>query len=171
MSDEKKEFEALFRDMYPKLYYAAMQIVKDEEACRDIIGDSFEQLWTHRTKVEATKRSAFLYRIIHNKCIDYIRKQTARNKYIEFYNILYGTKAEDLEHSWEENERQIQAMYHVIEAMTPQTQLILKSCYFKGMKYREVAEELNISISAVRKHIVQALKLLRSSLAIPDNDS
>lgn len=85
--------------------------------------------------------------------------------------MLYGTKAEDLEHSWQENEQRIEAMYHVIETMTPQTQLILKSCYFKGMKYREVAEELNISISAVRKHIVQALKLLRSSLAIPGDDS
>ena len=161
----------MFRDIYPKLYYAAMQIVKEEEVCRDIISDSFERLWTRREEIEVAKRPAFLYRIIHNKCIDYIRKKTARNKYIEFYNMLYGTKAEDLEHSWQENEQRIEAMYHVIETMTPQTQLILKSCYFKGMKYREVAEELNISISAVRKHIVQALKLLRSSLAIPGDDS
>lgn len=170
MNNEKKEFEALFRNMYPKLYYAALQIVKDEEACRDIISDSFEQLWVRRTEVEPSKHPAFLYRIIHNKCIDYIRKKTARNKYIEFYNLLYGTTAEDLEQSWKENEERIEAMHQVIETMTPQTQRILKSCYFKGMKYREVAEELNISTSAVRKHIVQALRHLRSSLAIPDDD-
>lgn len=171
MSNEKKEFEALFRDMYPKLYYAAMKLVKEEETCRDLINDSFEQLWVHRADIEPNKRLAFLYRLIHNKCIDYIRKKTARNKYIEFYNMLYGNKTEDIEHTWEENEQRIEAMYHVIEKMTPQTQKILKSCYFMGMKYREVAEELGISTSAVRKHIVQALKLLRSSLAIPDDDS
>ncbi len=84
MSNEKKDFEILFRDIYPKLYYAAMQLVKDEEVCRDIIADSFEQLWTKRAAVETGKRPSYLYRIIHNKCIDYIRKQTARNKYIEF---------------------------------------------------------------------------------------
>ncbi len=171
MTNEKKEFEALFRDMYPKLYYTAIQIVKDEETCRDIVGDFFEHLWIHRAEVEPTKHPAFLYRMIQNKCIDYLRRQTTRNKYIEFYNLLYGTTAEDVEQSWKDNEQRIEAMHHVIKTMTPQTQNILKMCYFKGMKYREVAEELNISVSAVRKHLAQAFRQLRSSLAINDNDS
>lgn len=164
MSNEKKDFEILFRDIYPKLYYAAIQLVKDEEVCRDIIADSFEQLWTKRAAVEPEKRPSYLYRIVHNKCIDYIRRQTARNKYIEFYGMLYGTFVEETERSWEENEQHIRQMYQTIETLTPQTQKILKLCYFRQMKYREVAEELDISVSAVRKHIVQALKALRSSL-------
>ncbi len=171
MNNEKKEFEALFRDLYPKLYYAAMQIVKDEEMCRDIIADSFEQLWLKRDSIEPAKRTSFLYRIIHNKAIDFIRKETAKHKYIEFYNMLYGTKIELQEQAWQENERRIQAMYKVIETLTPQTQTILKLCYFKNMKYREVAEELDISVSAVRKHIVQALKVLRSTMVLPEDDS
>lgn len=164
MSNEKKDFEILFRDIYPKLYYSAQQIVKDDEMCRDIISDSFERLWTRRAEIEPSKRTAFLYRIVHNKCIDFIRKETARKKYIEFYSMLYGSSSEEIEKSWEESERRIQAMYQRIEALTPQTQKILKLCYFRGMKYREVAEELDISISAVRKHIVQALKALRATL-------
>lgn len=164
MSNEKKEFEILFRDIYPKLYYAAQQIVKDDEMCRDFISDSFLQLWSRRSEIEPAKRAAFLYRIVHNKCIDYIRKESAKKKYIEFYSAVYGTSAEEIEGSWEESERRIQAMYLRIETLTPQTQKILKLCYFQGRKYREVAEELNISISAVRKHIVQALKTLRAAL-------
>ena len=164
MSNEKKEFEILFRDIYPKLYYAAQQIVKDDEMCRDFISDSFLQLWSRRSEIEPAKRAAFLYRIVHNKGIDYIRKESAKKKYIEFYSAVYGTSAEEIEGSWEESERRIQAMYLRIETLTPQTQKILKLCYFQGRKYREVAEELNISISAVRKHIVQALKTLRAAL-------
>lgn len=164
MSNEKKEFEILFRDIYPKLYYAAQQIVKDDEMCRDFISDSFLQLWSRRAEIEPSKRAAFLYRIVHNKCIDYIRKESAKKKYIEFYSMLYGTSAEEIEGFWEENERRIQAMYRNIETLTPQTQKILKLCYFQNKKYREAAEELGISISAVRKHIVQALKVLRAAL-------
>lgn len=170
MNNEKKEFEALFRNMYPKLYYAALADSKGRGGVPRHHQRLFRTAMARRTEVEPSKHPAFLYRIIHNKCIDYIRKKTARNKYIEFYNLLYGTTAEDLEQSWKENEERIEAMHQVIETMTPQTQRILKSCYFKGMKYREVAEELNISTSAVRKHIVQALRHLRSSLAIPDDD-
>ena len=164
MSNEKYEFEILFRDIYPKLYYAAQQIVKDEEVCRDFISDSFLQLWSKRADIEPTKRAAFLFRIVHNKCIDFIRKESAKKKYIEFYSAIYGTSAEEIENSWEEGERRIQAMYQRIETLTPQTQKILKLCYFQGRKYREAAEELDISISAVRKHIVQALKALRAAL-------
>lgn len=164
MSNEKKDFEILFRDIYPKLYYAALQIVKDDEMCRDFISDSFLQLWSKRAEIDPSKRAAFLYRIVHNKCIDYIRKESAKKKYIEFYSMLYGTSAEEIEGSWEENERRIQAMYRNIETLTPQTKKILKLCYFQNKKYREVAEELGISISAVRKHIVQALKALRAAL-------
>lgn len=78
--------------------------------------------------------------------------------------MLYGTSVEETEQSWEENEQHIRQMYQTIETLTPQTQKILKLCYFRQMKYREVAEELNISVSAVRKHIVQALKALRLAL-------
>lgn len=33
-------------------------------------------------------------------------------------------------------------------------------------KYQEVAEELNISVSAVRKHIVKALQVIRKECLI-----
>lgn len=84
MSNEKYEFEILFRDIYPKLYYAAQQLVKDEEVCRDFISDSFLQLWSKRADIEPAKRAAFLYRIVHNKCIDFIRKDRQRRNTSSF---------------------------------------------------------------------------------------
>ena len=38
---------------------------------------------------------------------------------------------------------------------------ILEACYIQGKKYKEVAEEMKISISTVKKHMVRALKILR----------
>ena len=45
------------------------------------------------------------------------------------------------------------------------TRHILEECYLHEKKYKEVAAELNISISAVRKHIVKALKAIREEFA------
>ncbi|MDY4645071.1 RNA polymerase sigma factor, partial [Prevotella sp.] len=44
---------------------------------------------------------------------------------------------------------------------TPRTRQILKLCYVERKKYREVAVELQISESAVKKHIMQALSYMR----------
>jgi len=38
---------------------------------------------------------------------------------------------------------------------------ILRACYIDGKKYREVADEMGISISTVKKHMVKALKIIR----------
>ena len=52
-----------------------------------------------------------------------------------------------------------------MEKLTPHTRHILEECYIQRKKYQEVAEELNISVSAVRKHIVKALQVIREECA------
>ena len=63
---------------------------------------------------------------------------------------------------------QDERMMHISKAMeklTPHTRHILEECYIQRKKYQEVAEELNISVSAVRKHIVKALQVIREECA------
>ena len=60
----------------------------------------------------------------------------------------------------EENEK-IERIYKVLDSLTPQTRHIMEECYFNRKKYAEVAEMLNISPSAVKKHVMKALRLLR----------
>lgn len=55
-------------------------------------------------------------------------------------------------------------MYQLIGTLTPQTRHILEACYFQDKRYADVAEELDISTSTVKKHIVQALKVLRKEV-------
>ena len=58
-------------------------------------------------------------------------------------------------------------MYHMLSEFTPQTARILELCYFQKKTYTEAAEELHISASAVKKHIVGALKAFRTRLKEP----
>ena len=48
----------------------------------------------------------------------------------------------------------------VIEDIGEPTRSILVSCYIDGKKYREVAEEMGVSVSMIKKHIGKALKIL-----------
>ena len=56
-------------------------------------------------------------------------------------------------------------IHKAISTLTAHTRLILEECYVRRKKYQEVADELNISVSAVRKHIVKALSVLRKEFA------
>lgn len=161
---QEKEFKRLFREYYSQLYAFAFGMVKDEEACRDIIGDAFEKLWTQLYDIQDGYERGFLYRVIRNKCIDRIRNSVSRQRYEIFYKGVYGDGSDDSDTRLKETENRIEKMYQLIGTLTPQTRRILDACYFQGKHYAEVAEELGISTSTVKKHIVQALKILRKEV-------
>ena len=48
-----------------------------------------------------------------------------------------------------------------METLPPKTRHVLEECYFNNKKYKEVADSLEVSTNAVKKHIVKALGLLR----------
>ena len=62
-------------------------------------------------------------------------------------------------------EQQISKMYSMLDKFTPKTRIILEMCYFQKKTYKETAGELGICVSAVRKHIVTALKAFRAEFA------
>jgi len=45
--------------------------------------------------------------------------------------------------------------------LKPPTSDILRACYVEEKKYKQVAEEMGISVSTVKKHIIKALKIVR----------
>ena len=52
---------------------------------------------------------------------------------------------------------------YVEERLTPQTGRIIKMHYNEEQSYKDISNELGISLSAVNKHIVQGLRKLRST--------
>lgn len=155
---KRVEFELFFKENYSCFFYYSLQILNDEEVCRDIVGDAFEYAWggyNHRNDVSNWK--TYLYSYIRNKCVDHIRHQMVEEKHEEFIRQMYCEKEEE----YEEMEEQINTMREILSTLPPKTRLILQECYLRKKKYREVADEMEVSVSAVRKHIVKALKVLR----------
>ena len=56
-----------------------------------------------------------------------------------------------------------------MEKLTPYNYHILEACYIHNKKYKEVAEELNVSVAAIHKNIVKALRILREELGQEGN--
>lgn len=156
---ERTDFDRIFRLYYEKLYYFAMQFIADEEECHDIVSAAYEDVWRNFAQIEAATVRQYLYASVRNKCIDYLRRQSRQLRYAEFVantSSTYVSESRYLEQ--EDNERIIS---QVLDTLKPPTREILEACYLEEKKYREVAEEMKISISTVKKHMVKALKMIR----------
>lgn len=157
-----REFEAFFRNNYPKTYWLALSIVKDEEASRDIVADSFEYMFSHGEEMTEKERISYLNAVIRNKCADHFRKLGVKDKYSQYViNSARGTS----EYDYEEHEKKLKIVEETIETMTLKTKEIVNLHYMQSKKYSEVASMLGISESAVKKHIISALRTLRERLS------
>lgn len=151
-------FDSLYRESYEQLFYHAYGFTEDAEACRDIISDVFERLWTNRHRIAPDTARSYLYQCVRNECIDFVRRQHLSRQYEAF--VKESADADSIVTPDEIDER-LTLVKAAIEEMPPKTRHVLEECYFNNKKYKEVAENLDVSINAVKKHIVKALALLR----------
>ena len=109
-------------------------------------------------KLEVQELRNYLYMMVRNKCADYFRKQSIHDKFSEY--VLRSTEKATND-DWLEHEEKVKMVSDAMKQLSPRTQQILNEHYLKNKKYREVAAELDISESAVKKHVMQALSFFR----------
>ena len=156
-----QSFERFYKENYSSFFRQAYYLVGDEEVSRDIVSDCYEQLWLAFCRKEVQNLSSYMYTLVRRMCIDYLRHEMVKEKYIDFYSRMAPETFE--EH--QEEEAKLDFIYRTMEQMPERTRHIFEACYLHRRKYQEVAEELDISASTVKKHIIKALKELRSKMS------
>ena len=147
MTEENEQrMERLFHDHYEQMYRFAFALLNDNEEARDVVSDVFSRLWDKQLVPDR----AYLMRSVKNACINLI----ARKKRDERLKRLLPLSEE----KWQA------AVDCIDHDLTDQTASVIRLCYREGMSYKDTAEELGISVSAVNKHIVKGLRTLREKL-------
>ena len=152
----KSQFERIFTENYTRLYYYALHIVNDGEAAKDILNDVFVALWKNIATLEQGTVRAYLMTAVRHRSVDHLRRMVLASQLSDDY---LRAAADFYEEYSEEKDRLVGEM---LAKLTPPTDGILEMCYLKRMKYAEVAQHLGISVNTVKKHIVKALKTLRT---------
>ena len=81
------------------------------------------------------------------------------DKYIRLFSII--TEHLVTQEQIEEAYRRETVIEQVLQSLPPPTQEIFIQCYVERRKYQEVADNLGVSTSTIKKHIIRALKIIR----------
>lgn len=154
----ERDFETMFRESYTQLYYFAFDLTGDEEASRDIVSEAFTVVWERMATLKADNLKGYLFISIRNRSLDYVRGRRGREQYAKYCQAALSEEDGDY---WLTMEERICDMNGVIDTMPERTRYVLEQCYLHQHTYREVAEQLGISVNGVKKHIVKAFALLR----------
>ena len=136
------------------LYYKSGNMSLSE----DLVQESFIKLWENCSKVAIDKAKSYLFTIANNLFLNSI----SHNKVVlKFQNR--PQKQEDLndpQFLLEEKEFKVK-LEHAISNLTEPQRVVFLMNRIDKKKYREIAEELGISVKAVEKRMHLALTELR----------
>lgn len=155
-----QSFDQTYLDNFERLCYHAFCIVGNEDDAKDIVNDVFCFLYESWTKYSARPLDAFLLTLVHNASIDKTRHRLTHRRYEE-YVLGHETEIEQ----FSDYEERVQRVMEELDQMPEQMKRVFQGCYVKGMKYQEVADEMNISINTVKTNIYRGMKMLRKKLS------
>lgn len=126
----------------------------DSEQAEDVVQDCFVKLWQHQPQ----KPKPFLYTSVRNACIDQMRRRK-----IDIADV----RPQDLDgyiSDSEAQERSVQeaALWTAIDHLPERCRQVFLMSKRDGMKYQEIATELNISMKTVEHQISKAMKMLKA---------
>lgn len=165
-SGDLKEFERLFREFYAPLCIYANRFLGDKDKSEEIVQEIFYSLWKNRLTLEIkVSLKSYLYRAVHNNSLQVIEHQTVTEKYRQYIQSQETEFQMDplREMELEELGRVIDQTMEILPARCRQ---IFRMNRFDGLKYREIADKLNISIKTVEADMGKALQAFRENLRL-----
>lgn len=150
------EFETLYKRCFPSSMRMAMSLLHEEDEARDVVQEVFARLWESKVRIE--NPMAFTMRAVRNACINRINLLDKRERIRRRLTLEPPPPDDDFDPM-----RRAEAVSEAIRLiLTPRQKQVVDKIYSEGMSYKETAESLGVSVAAVNKNIVAALKRLRS---------
>jgi len=156
-------FEKLFRRFFYPLVAFACHYLDEPKAAEDLVQDVFVQVWSHREQLDPGRNiKTYLYTAVRNRAFKYARHLRGREHY-RIHHIASAAAGDSPEQQVMSAEFH-QAFEKSIQTLPVKCRTIFCMNRFDDLKYREIAEILDISIKTVETQMSRALKLLKKQL-------
>lgn len=165
--NEEAAFEKLFRTYFNRLFGFAKKILQDEGLAQDIVQEVYIKFWEKRHEIRPINLEAYLFRLVRNQCISHIRHlKVIDNTKRDFSAIKNSEELYRIDFVRDEPyviiEKELeQEIEKVINTLPDRCREVFTLSRVKGLKNREIAEELGMNVKNVEKHITKALTVFR----------
>jgi RNA polymerase sigma-70 factor (ECF subfamily) len=168
------EFDEIYEAYASRVLNLAYRLTGDEEAARDLTQEIFIKVYQHLDSFEQRSEIfTWIYRIAVNHVTNYIKKEKRRR----WFNILDRRLPEVLgdagneqvfdapspeptaQRKLEDAER-ARVVWEAVRSLPSEYRVPLVLYHYDGMSYKDIAETLGLSLSAVETRIHRAKKKL-----------
>ncbi len=157
-------YEKVFRASYRPMTAYAFRFLGTLPDAESIVQDVFLRLWQNRNNTIITSSlQHYLFKSVKNHCINYLEHERIKSKY-QSAVIQNEANRSDYSEFFPEPDL-LNQIENAIASLPPRRQEIFRLAREEGLKYREIAQKLDLSVKTVETQMTMALKQLRTSLS------
>jgi RNA polymerase sigma-70 factor (family 1) len=165
--DDEAAFEKLFLHFYPGLFSFALAYLKNRDWATEVTEDVLINLWESRKVLPAIKNlTYYLYVATKNASLNCLKKNR-RNETVDLDDVIMSSL--QFQSNPETMMISKEVMWDIekaIGSLPAKCRLIFRLVKEDGLKYREVAELLSISIKTVETQMAIALRKIKEALEL-----
>jgi RNA polymerase sigma-70 factor (ECF subfamily) len=149
---------------FDKIFRVAISIIKDTEQAEEIVEDVFFNFWQIRARyAEIRSVDNYLFISAKNLSLHYLKKNRGFLRITDHIINTRSTDGHDPERVYLTDELE-QYLDNAVEKLPPKCKEIFKLVRLQGLKYKEVAKLLGLSVKTIENQIAIALKKLHADL-------
>jgi RNA polymerase sigma-70 factor (family 1) len=163
--DDQRAYKELYTSLYGSLFSFTKSIVASREMAEEIVSDVFINLWQRRKDLEKIENlKVYLYVAARNTSFNYLDKQKRTPT-----NRLDDLDSELISIYFDPEQLLVTAdmlalIQKAVDLLPPKCKLIFKLIKDDGLRYREVAEILGLSVKTIENQISIALEKIGNSV-------
>lgn len=160
----KDAFEDIYRRFWQELLDAAYRRVKVQETAMELVQSLLVNLYLKRETIALnTSLRNYLHTALKNRVLNTVRSELVRNTYQQHVLRESTPYQPDAASSLQLKELQ-QKIDESCASMPEKCREVFYLSRKEHLSYQHIAQQLDISVNTVEKHMVKALKILRSRL-------
>ncbi|MGO4877297.1 RNA polymerase sigma-70 factor [Pedobacter psychrotolerans] len=162
LESDMNAFEQLYRFLYSRLIKFSIYYVGDKQAAEDLVTEVFVKCWENRSaSTHVLNPESYFFIAVKNQSLKHLKKKSS----VTFMDLAdvdedISATAQTPQYILETKELH-QQLHLAIESLAPQAREVFRLIKEGGLKYKEVAELLNISPRTVQTQLFRAIAKLR----------
>lgn len=162
-ADDADALKNIFYSYHGSVFQTILRIVNESNTAEDLAQEVFVRLWEKRHQLEIQGEfGPYLRRMAINEALGYLRKN---KKYsIEDIDEQFDLSSECSSDAQQAHTELKEAVGEAMNKLPPKCRLVFSLSRFDGLSYKEIGEQMNISIKTVENQMGKALKIMRERL-------
>ena len=168
-SSRNRAFELLIKKYQQKIYWQIRRIITNHTNADDVLQESFIKIWKGLDNFrEDAQLYSWMFRIVHNECINWIRK----NKNAQITDSINDEQLEALneisssDHILDPNAQTIQRkLNEALDTLPEKQRMIFELRYFQELPYAEISKLLGTTEGALKASYHIAVKKIEKFLS------